>query len=433
MANFAVRQEGARGKDDVEPGWNNAIPGPREEGVGEPDGVKPAADAAPAPGATSADLASEAAEATDATREANQRVQFWDYHELASQQTQRMPQKQAAPCPEPAGDLSGFDKVTIDARQDRSQPSTGATSTRAGYVTIPQQSASQPTAPQASVGYASQPTAPQASASYISQPTMPQAPVGQSAQATAAYNPNPQVQTPGYAPYPETQAPGYTPRPNAQGPAANYAGSFREGAGGMHAQQQASAQVQYPPLEVVPERPAAWRSFLGFIILLAAVVGAAWMLRLFAVSPYEIPSGSMESTIMINDRVFSEKISYYMHGIEPGDIVTFDDPEVQGRTLIKRCIAVGGQTVELIDGIVYVDGLPLDEPYTNGLPSEELVPAPGISITYPYLVPDGYIWVMGDNRTNSADSRYFGAVPASSVTGHAFCIYWPFERIRMLE
>ena len=83
-----------------------------------------------------------------------------------------------------------------------------------------------------------------------------------------------------------------------------------------------------------------------------------------------------------------------------------------------------------MDGVVYVDGEPLDEPYTDGKPS---YPLPTHSsqlssdIAYPYVVPEGCIWVMGDNRTNSQDSRYFGAIPVSSVTSKAQFVFWPLE------
>jgi signal peptidase I len=105
----------------------------------------------------------------------------------------------------------------------------------------------------------------------------------------------------------------------------------------------------------------------------------------------------------------------------------------EDQTLIKRVIAVGGDQVDLIDGAVYVNGEKLDEPYTDGKPSMPLDPAYGVDISYPYTVPEGYLWVMGDNRTNSADSRYFGAVPVTSVSGHANIIYWPLDHIGALE
>lgn len=177
------------------------------------------------------------------------------------------------------------------------------------------------------------------------------------------------------------------------------------------------------------EQPGLFRSFISFLLMVAVVFAAAWVLRTFVIAPYQIPSGSMETTIMISDKLFSEKVSYYFRGPRPGEIVTFNDPEVEGRTLIKRCIAVGGQTVNLQDGAVYVDGQRLDEPYTNGLESLPLATATGVEISYPFTIPEGYVWVMGDNRTNSADSRYFGPIPVDSVTGHAVFIYWPINRI----
>lgn len=174
--------------------------------------------------------------------------------------------------------------------------------------------------------------------------------------------------------------------------------------------------------------------FLSLLIMIAVVALITIGLRLFIFVPYEIPSGSMEDTIMTGDMVFSEKVSYYTREPAYGDIVTFADPEVAGRTLIKRVIATGGQTVEMIDGTVWVDGVPLDEPYTLGKPSLPFEKtAIDVSIIYPYTVPEGYVWVMGDNRTASQDSRYFGAVKASSITGRAAFVYWPVSDIGPLS
>lgn len=181
------------------------------------------------------------------------------------------------------------------------------------------------------------------------------------------------------------------------------------------------------------EEKGGLSTFASFLIMIAIVVVAYFGLRTFVVGTYEIPSGSMLDTIQIGDRVFSEKVSYYFRDPEQGDIITFADPENPQRTLIKRVIAVGGQTVDLKDGYVYVDGKKLNEPYTEGKQSLPLNTAYGVSITYPYTVPDGYLWVMGDNRTNSADSRYFGAVSKDSVTGHANFTFWPLNRIGILD
>ena len=163
-----------------------------------------------------------------------------------------------------------------------------------------------------------------------------------------------------------------------------------------------------------PSRASSFlRTVLSVLVLVVLVVLLSWGLRTFVFQAYEIPSGSMEETIM------------------PGDIVTFQDPDPEqgGRILIKRVIAVGGQTVDLRDGRVYVDGVLQDEPYTRGEPSYPLTPYYGLTIDYPYTVPEGGLWVMGDNRTNSQDSRYFGAIKESSVTGKAIFIYWPLTDV----
>lgn len=173
--------------------------------------------------------------------------------------------------------------------------------------------------------------------------------------------------------------------------------------------------------------PSNWASTILSIVVMVAIVALITVgLRMFVFVPYEIPSGSMEDTIMPGDMVFSEKVSYHMREPQQGDIVTFADPEVEGRTLIKRIIATEGQTVDLIDGSVYVDGVQLYEPYVGDKESYPLArTAPDVEVEFPYVVPEDCIWVMGDNREASQDSRYFGAVPVSSITGRAAWIYWP--------
>ena len=198
-----------------------------------------------------------------------------------------------------------------------------------------------------------------------------------------------------------------------------------------HNEEEAAQQAAQPAGKGSPA--ANLRStIIEFVVIIASALVLAWLITTFVGRPYQVPSGSMLETIQLKDRVISEKISYYRHGPQQGDIVTFTDPLDPKTTLIKRCIAVGGQTVDLVDGVVYVDGEPLDESaYTGGKPSHpEDGPA---QIQYPYTVPEGHIWCMGDNRTNSLDSRYFGAVPVDSITGHAFFTYWPISSIGPLE
>ncbi|MDR2716057.1 MAG: signal peptidase I [Coriobacteriaceae bacterium] len=168
------------------------------------------------------------------------------------------------------------------------------------------------------------------------------------------------------------------------------------------------------------------------MVLLAVFLGFSYFLRVSVLQSYVIPSGSMEETIMIGDRVWAEKLSYQFRDIEPGDIVTFEDPEIPGRILVKRCVAVAGQTVDMRNGILYVDGAPRVEPYTGNEPSAP-IGRTAVDIAYPYLVPEGTIWLMGDHRTNSQDSRYFGPVDTSTVFGRAFMIYWPLDHLHVFD
>jgi len=181
-------------------------------------------------------------------------------------------------------------------------------------------------------------------------------------------------------------------------------------------------------IETAPETPPAREetSMLRWLIETALLVLLAFALaqgiKVFLVQPFVIPTGSMIPTIEIGNRVLAEKLTFrFSRPPRYDDIVVFADPKGQHPALIKRTIAVGGQTVDLRDGFVYVDGVKLSEPYTHGQRSDPL----DSSITYPYRVPDGNIWVMGDNRTNSGDSRYFGPIALSAVQGHAVWTYWP--------
>lgn len=173
----------------------------------------------------------------------------------------------------------------------------------------------------------------------------------------------------------------------------------------------------------VEDRP----SFLRWIAELVLMVGLAFLLataiRTFVVQPYVIPSGSMIPTIELWDRVIANKFIFRFSEPEPGDIIVLDDPTGSVPTLIKRVVAVGGQTVDLVDGAVVVDGVRLAEPYTHGKPTNPQ------TISFPYVIPDDAVWVMGDNRTDSQDSRYFGAVPLEDVRGKAFFRFWPVDRI----
>lgn len=183
--------------------------------------------------------------------------------------------------------------------------------------------------------------------------------------------------------------------------------------------------IQEPPAAV--QAPEEHTSILRWLVETAVMVALAFLLaqgiKTFLVQPFVIPTGSMEPTIMIGDRVLAEKISTRFSEPRTGDIVVFDDPTGRHPQLIKRVIAVGGQEVDIRDGKVFVDGAPLDEPYLVGVKTD-----PGSQVM-PIMIPEGSVWVMGDNRPNSGDSRFLGPQPVSAVRGRAFAIYWPVARI----
>ncbi len=172
-------------------------------------------------------------------------------------------------------------------------------------------------------------------------------------------------------------------------------------------------------------------TLLSFVLTILAIFALAYFLRVFVVEPYSIPSGSMEQTIMTGDSVLGEKVTFRFRSPEVGDVVTFTDPQQESRLLIKRVVATAGQSVDLQDGKLVVDGVVQDAEYTRGKRSDPL--ANSIAITsYPYVVPEGCVFVMGDNRENSQDSRYFGGVKIETIQSKAIFVYWPFDHIHGL-
>lgn len=169
------------------------------------------------------------------------------------------------------------------------------------------------------------------------------------------------------------------------------------------------------------------RRIRGAIEWVAAIIGAiavAWLIQAHLVQAFVIPSGSMEPTLVDRDRVVVNKQSYRSGTPSTGDVVVFSRPpdvplEDGIDDLIKRVVAVGGETVEARDGRVWVDGEPLDEEY---LPESTTT-----QDFEPVTVPEGHLFVMGDNRgpAMSYDSRFFGPIDADLVVGRAFAVVWP--------
>ncbi len=165
-----------------------------------------------------------------------------------------------------------------------------------------------------------------------------------------------------------------------------------------------------------------------WVAIVAVAVLAAFLIKEYLFQAFYIPSESMEHTLEKRDRVLVNKLSYRLHDVRRGDVVVFERPPEEGegsaKDLIKRVVAVGGETVEGHDGGVYVNGKRLREPYVaNGVTSGDFSPQ---------RVPPGHVWVMGDNRDRSRDSRYFGSVPESGIVGRAFVRVWPVDAIGLL-
>jgi signal peptidase I len=166
--------------------------------------------------------------------------------------------------------------------------------------------------------------------------------------------------------------------------------------------------------------------------------------RTWVVQAFKIPTGSMENNLLIGDHLLVNKFVFGPTGnalergvlpvreVSRGDIVVFKYPEDPERDFIKRVIGLPGETLEVRRKVVFVNGQPLEEPYVHFL-----VPAagPGQEITAfdrrenygPVVVPEGHFFVMGDNRDNSQDSRYWGFLPANYVKGRALVVYWSFD------
>ena len=179
------------------------------------------------------------------------------------------------------------------------------------------------------------------------------------------------------------------------------------------------------------------------LLVLAALVVAV-VIKTFLIQAFYIPSSSMENTLQVNDRVMVNKLAYQFGDLARGDIIVFDDPRlsepavenvvesvqrnvgeaiglaVPRSEFIKRVIAVPGETVAINDNRVYINGILIDEPY--------LKPGTSMSDMDATFVAEGEMFVMGDNRNSSQDSRIFGTVPIDTIVGKAFVIMWPADR-----
>jgi signal peptidase I len=175
-----------------------------------------------------------------------------------------------------------------------------------------------------------------------------------------------------------------------------------------------------------PRTPKKVGGFVEFLIILTvAFVLVFGFVRPFVLEAFRIPSESMVPTLLVGDRVFVNKFIYRFTEPERGDVVVFESVNGGEEDLIKRVVGVAGDRVRVVNGVLSVNEEPQNEPYLNrGIPDG--------SFFGPTRLSEGEVFVMGDNRANSADSRVFGSLPIENIEGEAFVRFWPPSRIGVL-
>jgi signal peptidase I len=178
--------------------------------------------------------------------------------------------------------------------------------------------------------------------------------------------------------------------------------------------------------EMVKREAREWLHSIVVALILTLVI------RTYVVQAFKIPSGSMRPTLMEGDKLFVNKYVYRFEAPRRGDIIVFRYPSDPKKDFIKRLAGLGGETVEIRDGRVYVDGQVLDDPDSFGrfaYYNHDPYGAPGEPVRVP---EDGY-YVLGDNSANSTDSRFWGFVPKKNVLGKAVFRWWPPRRVGPIE
>jgi signal peptidase I len=159
------------------------------------------------------------------------------------------------------------------------------------------------------------------------------------------------------------------------------------------------------------------RTVVEIVVIVAAAFALAMLVQAFIVKPFTIHQISMEPTLQEGDRVLISRLSYHFHDPKAGDVVVLHSPVDASEDLVKRIVAVGGDTVAIRDGDLFVNGVAVVEPYLNEQDFRGEYPET--------VILDGQVFVLGDNRNNSGDSRLFGPIDVDSIIGSAFAIYWP--------
>jgi signal peptidase I len=207
---------------------------------------------------------------------------------------------------------------------------------------------------------------------------------------------------------------------------------------------------------VIATKKSALSSIIELVVIVATALGLALLIQAFVVKPYRIPSGSMLPTLHINQRVLVDRLGTHFSSPKVGDIIVFHPPKDYGQcadssegqtqadprrskacdvaqktpsseTFIKRVVGLPGDRLSIVDGHVFRNGVKENDSFT--------IPCDGNSacdFPAPIVVPKGDYYMMGDNRPDSEDSRYWGPVPKAWIIGKAFFTYWPPDRIGTL-
>ncbi len=193
-------------------------------------------------------------------------------------------------------------------------------------------------------------------------------------------------------------------------------------------EEETQADISEKPSPISKEKKekddSVWAFLKELIILVGTALVLAWVIKSFLIQPFFIPSSSMESTLKPNDRVLVNKVIYRIRPPQRQEIIVFSSPHEQNKDLIKRIIGIGGDTLEIKDGTIFINGNKVEEDYT--------VSDKDPTNYGPIKIPPNSFFMMGDNRPFSQDSRFFGVIAKDDIIGKAFIIYWPINRIRII-
>jgi signal peptidase I len=186
----------------------------------------------------------------------------------------------------------------------------------------------------------------------------------------------------------------------------------------------AAEMAEHPSETPKQKRSSVTGTIVEIVVIIAAAFVIALLVQAFLMKPFTIHQVSMRPTLEEGDRILLNRLSYRFRAEARGDIVVFHSPINIDEDLVKRIVAVENDVVAVSGGKLYVNGVAQDEPYLLEQDFSGEMPET--------RVPAGHVFVMGDNRNNSGDSRLFGPISTESIIGSAFLVYWPIRHWKTL-